>query len=66
MGWGGGPGGGRLHPPPPKFRQLRFFGQREKFGQSQFLKKYASVCACCFFFFLSKRDISYFKLKSAW
>ena len=41
---------------PPKF------GKREKFGQSQFLKKFACVCACCFFF--SKRDISCFKLKS--
>ena len=30
---------------PPKFGQLRFFGQQEKFGQSQFLKKFP-----CFFF----------------
>ena len=29
---------------PPKFGQLRFFGQQEKFGQSQFLKKFAYVC----------------------
>ena len=34
----------------PKFGQLRFFGQQEKFGQSQFLKKFACVCACCCFF----------------
>lgn len=25
---------------PPKLGQLRFFGQQEKFGQSQFLKKF--------------------------
>ena len=30
---------------PPNFGQLRFFGQQEKFGQSQFLKKLP-----CFFF----------------
>ena len=53
---------GGLH--PPKFGQLRFFGQQEKFGQSQFLKKFACVWVCCFFF--PKRDIFYFKLKSAW
>ena len=45
----------------PKFGQLEFIGQQEKFGQSQFLKKFACVCAC---FFCSKRDISYFKLVS--
>ena len=36
--------------PPPKFGQLSFFGQQEKFGQSQFLKKFPC----------------YFNLKSAW
>ena len=25
---------------PPNFGQLRFFGQKEKFGQNQFLKKF--------------------------
>ena len=36
---------GAATPPPPKLGQLRFFGQQEKFGQSQFLKKFP-----CFFF----------------
>ena len=36
MGWGGG-----MAAVPPKFEQLRLFGQQEKFGQSQFLKKFA-------------------------
>ena len=35
-------------PPPPNFGQLRFFGQQEKFGQSQFLKKFPM------FFFLGE------------
>ena len=43
-------GGARGAAAPPKFGQLRFFGQQEKFGQSQFLKKFL-----CFFF--SKRLI---------
>ena len=51
---------------PPKFGQLRFFGQQEKFGQSQFLKKFACVCVRVVFFFFSKRNIFYFNLKSAW
>ena len=34
---------------PLKFGQLRFFGQQEKFGQSQFLKKFACVCVRVFF-----------------
>ena len=42
----GGRGGGAAA--APKFGQLRFFGQQEKFGQSQSLKKFARVCACCF------------------
>ena len=45
-----GKGGGGGAAAPPKFVQLRFFGQEEKFGPSQFLKKFACVCACCFFF----------------
>ena len=57
MGCGGGGGGGWKA--PLEFGQLRFFGQQEKFGQSQFLKKFARVCACCSFSF-SKRDIFYF------
>ena len=44
---------------PPEFGQLRFFGQQEKLGQSQFLKKFACVCVRVFFFF-SERDIFYF------
>ena len=40
--------GGRLQL-PPKFGQFRFFGQQEKFGQSQFLKK--------LFFFYVKIDL---------
>ena len=38
-------GGARGAAAPPKFGQLRCFGQQEKFGQSQFLKKFL-----CFFF----------------
>ena len=56
--WARGAWGGSL--PPSKFGQLRFFGQQDKFGQSQFLKRFAYLCAYCFF---SKRDIFYFKLK---
>ena len=42
-------GGARGAAAPPKvFGQLSFFGQQEKFGQSQFLKKFP-----CFF---SRRD----------
>ena len=52
-------GGARGAAAPPKFGQLRFFGQQEKFGQSQFLKKFP-----CFFF--EKIDIFYFNLESAW
>ena len=53
---------------PPKFRQLRLFGQQGKFGQSQFLisshecVRVVVVVFCLF----SKRDIFCFKLKSAW
>ena len=52
-------GGARGAAAPPKFGQLRFFGQKEKFGQSLFLKKFP-----CFFF--EEIDIFYFNLKSAW
>ena len=52
-------GGARGAAAPPKFGQLSFFGQQEKFGQSQFLKKFP-----CFFF--EEIDIFYFNLKSAW
>ena len=56
---GGGMGErGRCSSPPLNLRQLRFFGQEEKFGQSQFLKKFPC------FFVISKRDIFYFNLKS--
>ena len=53
-------GGARGAAAPPKFGQLSFFGQQEKFGQSQFLKKFP-----CFFFF-EEIDIFYFNLESAW
>ena len=33
-------GGGEERLSPSDFGQLRFFGQEEKFGQSQFLKKF--------------------------
>ena len=46
-GWGGGRGAAALS---PKFGQLRFFTQHEKFGQSQLLEKFECVCACCYFF----------------
>ena len=49
---GGGVGG---CPPSPKFGQLRFFGQREEFGQSQ-----VRTCVCACFFFCSKRGIFHF------
>ena len=52
-------GGARGAAAPPNFGQLSFFGQQEKFGQSQFLKKFP-----CFFF--EEIDIFYFNLKSAW
>ena len=42
---------------PPNFGQLRFFGQREKFGQSQFLK----TSPCLFNYF---KDLN-INLKSA-
>ena len=45
--WAGGAGEGGGAAAPPEFGQLRVFGQQEKFGQSQFLKKFACVCACC-------------------
>ena len=43
---------------PSKFGQLRFFGQQEKFGQSQFLKKFLRVCVrVVLFFFFFRREI---------
>ena len=51
--WAGGGGGGCS----PLKIWVTFFGQQEKFGQSQFLKTFACVCACCCCFF-SKKDIS--------
>ena len=44
-GWGGGGAAAS-----PKFGQLGFIGQQEKFGQSQFLKKFVCVRVyACFF-----------------
>ena len=58
--------GGAAGPPPKKIwatKLLRFFGQREEFGQSRFLEKFACVCVLIFFF---RREIFFiFKLKSA-
>ena len=34
-----GRGAGSCRAPPSNFEQLRFFGQQEKFGKSQLLKK---------------------------
>ena len=56
MGQVGGGGGGAAA--SPKFGQLGFIGQQEKFGQSQFLKKFVCVCLCvCVYvcFFLDER-----------
>jgi len=52
----GGAGGAAA---TPSFGQLGFFGQQEKFGQSQFLKKFQM-------FFFEEIDIFYFNLKSEW
>ena len=51
--WAGGRAGGGLQR-PQNLGNL-FFGQQEKLGQSQFLKKFARVCVCLFFFF--RREI---------
>ena len=45
----GGAGGAAA---PPNFGQLRFFGQKQKFGQNQFLKKFPRL-----FFFFEEIDI---------
>ena len=44
---------------PLKSGQVRFFGQQEKFGQSQFLKRFAGVSVFVLLLFFSK---SYFLL----
>ena len=44
----------------PRFRKLRFLGQQEKFGQSQFFKKFTFVCVlfvCFFFVFFFLREM---------
>lgn len=51
---------------PLKSGQLRFFGQQEKCGQSQFLKRFAGVSVCVLLLLFSKSYIFYLKLKSAW
>ena len=38
--------GARCRPPPKKFEQLRFFGQQEKFGQSQSLHLCVRILLC--------------------
>ena len=50
-------GGARGAAAPPNFGQLRFLGQREKFGQTQFLK----TSPCLFNYF---KDLN-INLKSA-
>lgn len=59
--WARGRDGCTPHPDSaPAFGQLRFFGLQEKFGQSQFLRKFACVCMCVrvvFLFLVLKRDI---------
>jgi len=44
--------------PPQKFRQRRFFGQQDKFGESQFFKTFACVCVLVLFF--PRREIFLF------
>ena len=44
--------GENLCSPRPNFGKLRCFGQEEKFGQSQFLKKIP-----CFFYYHEERNI---------
>ena len=44
-----------------KFGQLRFFGQQEKIGQSQFFKEVSTS-----FYYFEEVDIFYFNLISAW
>ena len=55
MGQGGGGVGLQ-----PRFRKLRFLGQQEKFGQSQFFKKSTVLF---FFLFFSRRDVSIVNLR---
>ena len=51
--------GGAAAPPPKK----KNWGNLDFLGRANF-KRSLHVCSCCFLF--SKRDIFYFKLKSAW
>ena len=53
--------GGCSSPPPPK--KKKNWGNLDFLGRANF-KRSLHVCSCCFLF--SKRDIFYFKLKSAW
>ena len=53
-------GGARGAAAPPNFGRLRFFGQQEKFGQSQFLKTFP-----CFFYYSKETNIFYFNLKKS-
>ena len=48
----------------PKFGQLRFFGQQEKFGQSHFLKKFTCVCVHVVVFFFEREIFSILNCKS--
>ena len=51
-GCGGGAGGCRPLPPPPILGNSNVFGQQEKFGQSQFLRKFPT-----FFYYFEEIDI---------
>ena len=49
-------GGGGRAATSPTFGQLGIIGQQEKFGQSQFLKKFVCMCVCVYAcFFLEER-----------
>ena len=51
-------------PLPPPGRQLRFFGQQEKFWQNRFCKSFHVSFTLSFFFM--KAIFFYLKLKQAW
>ena len=53
-------------PLPPPGRQIRFFGQQEKFWQNRFLQKFPCFVYFVFFFFFMKAIFFYLKLKQAW
>ena len=48
-------------PPPQILGNSNVLGQQEKFGQSQFLRKFQ-----LFFYYFEEIDVFYFHLNSAW